>query len=141
MSCRPLPTWICSIPSKENGQETNWSFVQLFLWTTSYAWFRNHLEWLVTKVTIEYNFFKRWDSIFLQIPLLATQLIPTMSVNRNVVDESISKENNKRDYNIWINDILVVCGEDRKAGEKLPTDELKMKSSYGELYFFKLTTI
>ena len=41
-----------------------------------------------------------------------------LQVNRDVEESSLTHESKRRDLNVWLNNLLVVCGEDKKSTDE-----------------------
>lgn len=73
-----------------------------------------------------------WDSFFLRsfVSLaIKYSLLLNVEYDRNVQDASITIAEKKRDYNLWVNGLLVVAGEDKASNDlRESIDDLAQKN-------------
>lgn len=86
-----------------------------------------------------------WDALTRVFACLAAKRcgLP-IRVDRDVHDDSITLENKRRDFLLWLQGALIVGGEHKKANMPLPVDELRAKHKsvnsalYGQLEYILL---
>ena len=86
-----------------------------------------------------------WDALTRSVATAAAYLCGIdIRTDRDVQDSSITIDDKRRDFLLWGRSVLIMGGEHKRAGHRLPSDELAAKhkganaSLYGQLEFILL---